>query len=417
MGRVCKRRRVGLCLALSVAFLMGCQQEAETMEEQDTETVIEATEVGIDVNAALESEVYGENSEATEVVKETSDETEDSEVTILMVGDILLHTSVAESGLKEDGTYTFSHLFEHVKEDIEAADLALVNQEVIIGGEELGVSGYPCFNAPYALGDALVETGFDVILHATNHALDKGKNGVTNCLNFWNENYPEIGVVGINGSQEAQDEIYICEKNGIRIAVLNYTYGTNGINLPSDMPYAVNLLEENQVVKDLQNAEELADFTIVCPHWGTEYSLSQTAEQEKWAEIFYENGADLVIGTHPHVIEPIEWYGENDEMLIYYSLGNFVNWTSGTGTGAANRMVGGMAEITIEKNDAGEVEIMEYGVEPIVCHLENGFEGVTVYRLKDYTEELAAENQMRNQDAEFSLEYCQNLCEEIWGNK
>ena len=224
-----------------------------------------------------------------------------------MVGDILLHTRVAESGRTEDGGYDFSAVFAQMKEEISQADIALVNQEVIIGGEELGVSGYPAFNAPYELGDALADAGFDVILHATNHALDKGRQGLLNCLAFWKENHPEETVVGIHGSSEKSQEICVVEQDGIRIAILNYTYGTNGIALPEDMPYAVELLEEQRVAEDIRAAEELADFTIVCPHWGTEYTLTQTKAQERWARFFSENGADLVIGTHPHVPEPVEW--------------------------------------------------------------------------------------------------------------
>ena len=261
------------------------------------------------------------------------------EITLVMVGDILLHTPVAESGKKEDGSYDFGAVFSEMREEISSADLALVNQEVILGGEELGVSGYPAFNAPYELGDALVEAGFDVVLHATNHALDKGKKGIVNCLAFWQKEYPDIAVLGIHGSEAEQEEIYVYEQDGIRLAILNYTYGTNGIALPQDMPYAVDLLERERVKADLQRAQEVADFVVVCPHWGTEYVLEETAEQEQWAAFFADNGADLILGTHPHVIEPVEWEGA---ALVYYSLGNFVNWTSGTGEGVANRMVGGM---------------------------------------------------------------------------
>ena len=144
-----------------------------------------------------------------------------SEVSIIMVGDILLHTPVAESGVQEDGSYNFDALFYNVKDQISEADLAIVNQEVIIGGKELGISGYPCFNAPYELGDALVGAGFDVVLHATNHALDQGKKGIKNCLSFWKKNHPDIAVLGINESQNAQDDIFVYEQEGIRIAVLN----------------------------------------------------------------------------------------------------------------------------------------------------------------------------------------------------
>lgn len=333
------------------------------------------------------------------------------EITLIMVGDILLHTPVAKSAETEDGSYDFSAVFENVKEEISEADLALVNQEVIIGGSQLGVTGYPSFNAPFELGDALDEAGFDVILHATNHTLDKGKRGLLNCLDFWQENYPEKAVLGIHGSKEDQEEIYVYEQDGIRIAILNYTYGTNGIALPKDMPYGVDLLERDRVVSDLQKAEELADFVIVCPHWGTEYTLQETSVQREWAQLFADNGADLVIGTHPHVIEPVKWV---DNTLVYYSLGNFVNWTSGTREGVANRMVGGMASVSIGLDESGEAVITDYGIVPLVCHLEEGFKGVTVYLLEEYTEELAERNAIVKQDGNFSLEYCLKLCERVF---
>lgn len=347
-------------------------------------------------------------------------EPEDPEITLVMVGDILLHTPVAESGKKEDGGYDFKPVFAKMKEEIRAADLALVNQEVIIGGEELGVSGYPAFNAPYELGDALADAGFDVVLHGTNHALDKGGQGIRNCLSYWREHHPEISVLGIHDSGEDQEEIYVYEQDGIRLAILNYTYGTNGISLPQDMPWAVDLLDQEAVAEDLRRAGELADFVIVCPHWGTEYVLEETAEQEAWAAFFAENGADLILGTHPHVIEPIKWIGTagdgfGEGALVYYSLGNFVNWTSETGPGVANRMVGGMARVTVGREDNGETVIRSYDVEPLVCHLEQGFGGVRVYPLSEYTESLAAGNEILGQDDRFSLSYCRKLAEEVFG--
>ena len=340
-----------------------------------------------------------------------------------MVGDRLLHTPVEESCLQPDGSYDYNSLFSHTKEEIAAADLALVNQEVIIGGADLGISGYPCFNADYSLCDSLVGAGFDVICHATNHAMDKGRAGLVNCAEYWRDEYPQITVLGIHDTADTSTSCgadpAIIELGDIRIAVLNYTYGTNGISLPADMPYAVDLLEEKQVAADIQRAEELADFTIVCPHWGTEYRLTSDASQEKWTKIFAENGADLILGTHPHVIEPIEWVTDEaseHEMLVHYSLGNFVNWTSGTGEGVANRMVGGMAEVTLTKNDNGELEIADYGVKPMISHVASGPEGVTTYFLEDYPEELAEENEIVSQDPEFSREYCVNLCDSVWGD-
>ena len=178
------------------------------------------------------------------------------------------------------------------------------------------------------------------------------------------------------------------------------------------MPYAVELLEEQRVAEDIRAAEELADFTIVCPHWGTESTLTQTKAQERWARFFSENGADLVIGTHPHVPEPVEWV---EDTLVYYSLGNFVNWTSGTVDGVANRMVGGMARVTLTREEDGEVIISDWSVEPLVCHVEKGFGGVTVYPLAEYTEELAGRNEIVSQDADFSLEYCLEVVDQVFG--
>ncbi len=425
-----RRKKIIFIMLLSLlcsSFLQGCDREQTIayFNEDMRENVDNAfdTEVGVDNTENDVNEVSMQEEETEEAPYDGP------EVTLVMVGDILFHTPVAESGVQEDGSYNYDAVFENVKDEIEAADLAIVNQEVIIGGKELGISGYPSFNAPYELGDALVNAGFDVVLHATNHTLDQGKKGVKNCLSYWKNNYPQVAVLGINESQEAQDDnIYVYEQDGIRIAILNYTYGTNGIALPSDMPYAVNLLEEEKVVSDIAKAKELADFVVVCPHWGTEYQLTASREQERWTQIFLENGVDLVIGTHPHVIEPVVWMtrdgnaestleeAHGDGMLVYYSLGNFVNWTASSGEGIANRMVGGMAEITIGMDENGEAFLLEYGVEPLVAHLTEGTNGVTTYFLSDYTEELAAENAIVLQDAAFSKEYCEELCEEVWGD-
>lgn len=416
-----------LLLVFTVFFLWGCSnipekdqiQESVKQHVSDSEPAdfVEEQQSSLSENQPIHTSDSEEFSESFLSEKDCTDIAPEPEtLSITMVGDILLHTPVERAALQEDGSYCYEAIFTNLKDDIAAADLAIVNQEVILGGEELGVSGYPAFNAPFTVGDALVEAGFDVICHGTNHALDKGRKGLLNCISFWEEQYPEIGVLGIHDSQESQDNIYIYEQNGIKVAVLNYTYGTNGIPLPEDMPYAVDLLQEEQVIQDIQLAEELADFTIVCPHWGTEYQLVWSSSQEKWAKIFAENGVDLVIGTHPHVIQPIEWIMDEatgHEMLVYYSLGNFVNWTSESGTGIANRMVGGMAQVTLVREE-DEVRIAEYNVEPVVCHLEQGVNGVTVYKLAEYTEELAQRNEIRHQDAAFSLEYCEKLCEEVW---
>lgn len=445
--RLCKThiyyRGIGLCI-LMIALFSGCAKAegavsdcilqgshpVESTDVMSRETASASTDSGPKVFDPADANP--ENSEgklAQGLPGNTLSESEEeaagagTEYKIVMVGDVLLHTPVEESCRRTDGSYDYDSLFAHTNDEISAADLALVNQEVIIGGSELGISGYPCFNADFSLCDSLVSTGFDVICHATNHAMDKGRTGLISCAQHWRKQYPQITVLGIHDTADTSTscgaDSVIIELPELRIAVLNYTYGTNGILLPEDMPYAVDLLNEEQVAADLRRAEELADFTIVCPHWGTEYRLTPDASQEKWVQVFLENGADLVLGTHPHVIEPVEWVTDPEnghEMLVYYSLGNFVNWTSGTGEGVANRMVGGMAEVTITMNDAGEAEITDYGVRPLISHVTDGSGGVTTYFLEDYTQELEAENEITLQDPDFSLEYCINLCDSVWGN-
>ena len=339
---------------------------------------------------------------------------------LVMVGDMLMHDKILTSGKQEDGTYNFDHLFAHVAEYISSADLAIANQETIMGGDRYGYTGYPSFNTPYAISDAEVKAGFDVLLFATNHALDKTKRGIINCMEYLDTTHPDLGYVGINHNQEEQDtKIYTYEANGITVAILNYTYGTNGIPIPGDMPYIVNTLNEEKVRSDIRKAEEIADFTIVCPHWGTEYRLTADNSQKKWANIFLEEGVDLVLGTHPHVIEPVEWLTREDghQMLVYYSIGNFVNGTASTGHGVSNRMVGGIADVKLERNkETGEVCVVEYDAIPIVAHVAEGKE-YTVYFLEDYTEELASKNRILLQDSEFSKALCDALVDQVWGEE
>ena len=410
-----KVKLIGIYILLLTIIYSGCGR-AETPLQKHSVTIETDPAIADTVEASQNVTFYGETSES-EAVEPAR------EYTIVMVGDVLLHTPVEESCKQPDGNYDYESLFTHTKDEISAADLALVNQEVIIGGADLGITGYPSFNADFSLCDSLAGAGFDIICHATNHAMDKGRKGLINCAKYWRENYPQITVLGIHDTADTSTscgaEPVILDLPDMKIAVLNYTYGTNGIPLPDDMPYAVDLLDEEQVAADIRRAEELADFTIVCPHWGTEYRLTPDASQEKWTKVFAENGADLVLGTHPHVIEPIEWVTDEErdhEMLVYYSLGNFVNWTSGTGEGVANRMVGGMAEVTLTKNDNGELEIADYGVKPMISHVASGPEGVTTYFLEDYPEELAEENEIVSQDPDFSREYCVNLCDSVWGD-
>lgn len=350
----------------------------------------------------------------TEEIGETSPA---DSMQIVMIGDMLMHEKLLNSGIQESGGYNFDHLFTNVKDFISAADLAIVNQETIIGGSAFGYTGYPSFNTPSEIVDAEVKAGFDVLLFATNHAYDKGAKGVRNCMEYLESTHPDLGYVGINQSAEDRENIYTYEANGITVAILNYTYGHNGVKLSKDIKYLINELDEEKVRSDIRKAEEIADFTIVCPHWGTEFKHTTDAKQAEWTNIFLEEGVDLVLGTHPHVVEPVEWvtHENGHKMLVYYSLGNFINGTDSSGSGVTNRMVGAVADVLLARNaETGKVEIQKYGALPVVCHIAEKTE-YTVYFLKDYTEELASQNLALQQDSEFSKSLCESIFYQVFG--
>ena len=356
------------------------------------------------------------NEVKNETAKEAKQKSKENELDLVMAGDVLLHTRLAYWSEDGKGGYDFNPIFKLIKPIIKKADLAIVNQETILGGKELGVSGYPTFNGPYELGDAIANAGFDVVLQSNNHSLDRGKQGIYNCLNFWKK-YPKIKTVGINTSEAQKKKLCIYKKNGIKVAILNYTYGTNGIPLPKGMPYAVNYLVKDEVINDIKRAEKEADFTIVCPHWGTEYFRGISDYQKIWSKIFVENGVDLVLGAHPHVIEPIRYVTDKKtghKMLVYYSLGNFVNSTMSDGR-VGDRYVGGIAKVKLKRGADNKVRIAKYGVKATVMHNGGTRFGSSVYPLTQYTEELAKKNVMKAQDNMFSLNFCKKVCNEVWG--
>jgi poly-gamma-glutamate synthesis protein (capsule biosynthesis protein) len=362
------------------------------------------------------ADIVDETTTTQEVTTEEPTTTKDPtvQVDVMMVGDMLVHEGVYNSGLQPDGTYNYDHLFKNILSDIKGADIRIVNQETILGGLELGLSGYPCFNSPYELGDAEVKAGFNVILHATNHTIDKGLTGVENCLNFWHSKYPKIAVLGINETEEDYNDIYVYNKDGFKIAILNYTYGTNGIALPASKPYCVNMLDEDKIKKDVTAAKAVADMVIVCPHWGTEYVYAPDNNQKYWTNLFLSLGVDVVIGSHPHVMEPVETLTRSDghEMVVYYSLGNFVS-----NQDQKPRMIGGMAKLSLIKDRNGKSYVKEYSYTPIVTQKLFGTAAITSYKLADYTQELANKNAIRNDagNSDFSLDYIIKLCKQVFG--
>ena len=338
----------------------------------------------------------------------TATPVEDKKITLMAVGDDLVHDSIIDSGKRSDGTYNYDHLFTNILEDIKKADVSVINQETVLGGKELRYSGYPRFNSPQEIGDAIVKAGFNVVLDATNHAMDKGEKGMQNSIDYWKK-HKGVTVVGVNETEKESNDVKVIEVKGIKLALLNYTYSLNGLPLPSNRPYMVNMLDEEKIRKDVALAKEKADFVIVFPHWGTEYSYDVSSAQKRWTKIFLETGVDLVIGAHPHVIEPIEWLEGEDghKMLIYYSLGNYVS-----GQDEYPRMLGGMANITIECKNGEKPYISDASITPIVTQFGSDYENLQVLRLSDYTDQLASVHRIRG----MSVSKLKNLAKQVWGD-
>ena len=365
--------------------------------------------VGINISRRAKAEAAKEKAEQERLALEK--EQEENTIELLAVGDNIAHQTIREVGMSEDGPWNYDSVYQYVKEDVEAADLALVTQETIFVENREDVSGYPSFGTPPEFGDALVNTGFDVIASATNHALDKGTDSIEYTLNWWEENHPDIPVLGLYDSEEAAEEIPIISCKDLKLAMLDYTYSLNGLELPSDQEYMVDVFDEEQAREDIRQAKELADVVIVVMHVGNEYEQDVDQETQEWTDIFLEEGVDIVIGSHPHVVRTMETLTGEDghKMLVYYSLGNFTS----TQTDLPSLM-GAMAKITVRKNiETGEIEIPEHEFIPLLMYYNKEIPQAAIYKLEDYPQELIQEHFVYEENPEeFSLEYYQKLFEE-----
>lgn len=356
-----------------------------------------------DANLAVVAETMPPEPTATPLPTPTPEPVfEEYDINLMAIGDNLLHMGIVYTGKMADGSYDYSFLFEGITDFLDEAEIKVINQETILGGNERGFSGFPYFNSPTEVGDAIAAAGFNVVLQASNHSADQGIDGLLNCVDFWKD-YPEVVMTGIHEEAAQTHDIPLLELNGVTFAVLNYTYSANTETLPSAVRGHLDMLcnwDENngrmdfttihpQVLADIQTAEELADVVIVCPHWGTEYTTSPSKYQKEFAMQMTEAGADLIIGTHPHVVQPVEWVeSENgNRALCYYSLGNYVS-TQKNGLS----MLEAMAWVTFRvKEDGIEITEDKTGVLPMVCHYKSGPVRLqNVYLLEEYTEELAA---------------------------
>ncbi len=343
----------------------------------------------------------------------------EDEVTFIALGDLILHQSLIDYGEKHGG-YRF--LFDPMRQLISSADIAILNQETPFAASPEKYSDYPLFGTPSAVGEAILGAGFDVISLATNHMLDQGEEGIQTTLQFYENamqqlenspNDPPLLALGVQSDDTAAENIpyQLLQIKGFTFAFLNYTYGTNGQPLPEGQPYAVHLLDDPERIRqDIEDASSSADLVIVLVHWGEEYDPHPTAMQEEWCQRFLEYGVDVVIGSHPHVVQKVEMMTSEDgrRMLVYYSLGNYV---SGQGTlsenelsayyadmklteGEANSLLvlGGMASFTVKRDESGAAAITDYALSPVACHQAYGL--YTAYLLEEYPSDMAANHRL-----------------------
>lgn len=251
-----------------------------------------------------------------------------SMVTLAAIGDILIHDRVYEKAAKGE-SYNFNPMLQDVQNLLQDADITIANQETVIGGTSLGLSSYPTFNSPTEVGDALKSSGIDIVSMANNHTLDRGEKAIQNAIQHWNK--IDMLYTGSYTSKEDRDQIRTIEHNGITLAFLSYTYGTNGIRPPANKPYLVNYIDKKIMSRDIQEAKKQADSVVVSVHFGTEYERLPNHTQLELSSFLAEAGADLILGHHPHVLQPLEWIEtkDNRKVLVAYSLGNFLSGQKG----------------------------------------------------------------------------------------
>lgn len=301
--------------------------------------------------------------------QETQNTIEPTTIHMSVTGDIMCHlTNIKNAYNSTSKDYDFANVFKNIKKYTLNADITVGNLETTFAGSSRGYTGYPTFNTPEALGKNLKDIGYDVLSTANNHCMDKGYSGIESTLNFLDEY--GLDHYGTARNEEEQDTILVKDVNGIKIAFLAYTYGTNGISIPSGKEYSVNLIDKDLIKEHIALAKE-QDVDVICVsmHWGNEYKLKQNSTQEDLANFLFENGVDIILGSHPHVLEPMEKRtitledGTTKDGFVIYSLGNFVS-----GQIYANTKSTVILDIQLTKNSDGKISIDSVNYTPVYLY-------------------------------------------------
>lgn len=373
--------------AVLLLSISGCKNADESLP-----AIAEITGETVSLNgtALLDTEIVS-FSETTEL---TAEETESVPTrltaSVAAVGDNLIHSSIykqAHSRAADDG-YDFSYAYERVVPIIKSADLAVINQETLICNDELAPSTYPRFNSPVALGDHMLDIGFDVFTVANNHTLDKDTEGLSACLDYWESRENAI-VSGAYRNAEDRADIRVGEFGGITFSFLSYTESLNGLSLPQDTDLIIGDANDIETIKsEIAAAKELSDVCAVSLHWGVENSDVISEHQRNVAKQLSDAGADIIIGTHPHVLRDIEMIEREDgsSALCAYSLGNFISAQS-----VGQNLIGGALKFDVSINPDGSGSPVFENIElvPIITHYDGNYGNVRLYPLSEYTRELA----------------------------
>lgn len=337
----------------------------------------------------------------------------DTTIKFTAIGDIMCHnTNYMDAYDSLTGQYDFSYVFTDIKEYIESADIAVGNLETTFAGANRKYSSYPEFNTPEALAVDLREMGIDLLSTANNHSLDKGYGGIESTIQFLQQ--AGIDSVGTYTSPESQVKPLIKNVNGVNIAFLSFTYGTNGIPVPEGKEYCINLIYDEHIINQINLAkEEETDLICVFMHWGVEYKTTPTEEQERLADLLFDNGVDIILGGHPHVLEKMEKRtiiledGTTKDGFLIYSLGNFMS-----GQVKENTRSSIILNLEITKNGKnGNITIDRVSYIPIYMYKSST--GVKRYKILDINKTLRAYENGKNVITQSQYEMLKSECDKI----
>lgn len=314
---------------------------------------------------------------------------------LAVTGDIMVHSYQYEEAYDQStGKYDFMHNFTDMKKYFDSADYSIGNFETVLAGEDVGISDYPCFNTPDSFLDSLEYSGIDFVTTANNHCMDKGTDGLLRTI----DKLDEYGFdhTGTYKDEESRNEVFVKDINGITFAFLSYTYGTNGI--PVKNPWNVNILDEELIKSDIEKAKELnPDFIVVLPHMGVEYEIYPREEFKEWADFMFNCGADIILASHPHVLQPMEVReitkddGSTRNGFIIYSLGNFISSQT-----TPPRNAGIIVNLDFEKKGIEKAELTKVSFIPVWTQFRNA-QNINHFMVRSVYEMLTLpQNEMYN---------------------